>query len=176
MKLIEEFKFIDPNGMVWISPKDSITDGASIPKFAWPIIGSPFKGKYRAASVIHDISCKERVRTWESVHLAFYYAMMASGVSRAKAKVMYAAVYFRGPRWNLNGVDIEISPKIPENVKVEKMYELGFRDENYFKNKIKKARAEETEDPIVVYLFSEIESREKSGSPMSLGEIREYFE
>ncbi len=100
MKLLSDFTFTDPNGMTWAAPKNSIIDGASIPEFAWTIIGSPFVGKYRNASVIHDIACDEKTRTWESVHLAFYYAMRASGVGELKAKMMYAAVYHGGPRWS----------------------------------------------------------------------------
>ncbi|MDO6774345.1 DUF1353 domain-containing protein [Shewanella sp. 3_MG-2023] len=102
MKLLEDFNFTDPNEMVWLAPKDRVIDGASIPKFVWSIIGSPFSGKYRNASVIHDIACEDKVRTWESVHLAFYYAMRASGVNSIKSKIMYAAVYHKGPRWPIS--------------------------------------------------------------------------
>lgn len=69
------------------------------PRFAWSIIGGPFEGKYRKASVIHDVTCVEKARPWQEVHLAFYEAMLADGVGEKKAKVMYAAVYHRGPRW-----------------------------------------------------------------------------
>ncbi|ARD45128.1 DUF1353 domain-containing protein [Colwellia sp. PAMC 21821] len=99
MKLLSDFSFTDPNGMIWLAPKNRDIDGASIPKLVWSFIGSPFSGKYRNASVIHDIACEDKIRTWESVHLAFYYAMRASGVNSVKAKVMYAVVYHAGPRW-----------------------------------------------------------------------------
>ncbi|WP_212655356.1 DUF1353 domain-containing protein [Marinomonas sp. CT5] len=99
MKVLEDFNFEDPNGLTWSAPKNSVVDGASIPTLAWIIVGAPFSGKYRDASVIHDIACQEKNRTWEVVHLAFYYGMRASGVGVAKAKTMYAAVYHFGPRW-----------------------------------------------------------------------------
>jgi hypothetical protein len=99
MKLLSDFSFTDPNGMIWLAPKNRDIDGASIPKLVWSLIGSPFSGKYRNASVIHDIACEDKIRTWESVHLAFYYAMRTSRVNIVKAKVMYAAVYHGGPRW-----------------------------------------------------------------------------
>jgi hypothetical protein len=102
MKLLSDFSFTDPNGMVWLAPKDRDVDGASIPKLVWSLIGSPFSGKYRNASVIHDIACEDKIRTWESVHLAFYYAMRTSEVNIIKAKIMYAAVYHGGPRWPIN--------------------------------------------------------------------------
>lgn len=99
MKLLENFSYKDPNNVNWQAPKGSIVDGASIPTFAWSFIGSPFSGKYRNASVIHDIACQNKDRTWEVVHLSFYYGMLASDVSKLKAKIMYAAVYHFGPRW-----------------------------------------------------------------------------
>jgi hypothetical protein len=100
MRLLSEFQYIDPKRKKWIAPVGSIVDGASIPKAFWSIIGGPFEGKYRAASVIHDVACDHKVEPWESVHEAFYWAMRASGVEAWKAKVMFAAVYSAGPRWS----------------------------------------------------------------------------
>ena len=45
------------------------------------------------------MACNKRDRSWQSVHEAFYNAMLASGVEKNKAKIMYAAVYHFGPRW-----------------------------------------------------------------------------
>lgn len=101
MKLLEDFQFEDPNGMTWVAPIGSLVDGASIPVVAWSIVGSPFTGRYRDASVIHDVACQEKMRSWEVVHLAFYYAMRTSRVSPLQAKIMYAAVHHFGPRWSL---------------------------------------------------------------------------
>jgi hypothetical protein len=99
MELIENFGFIDPREEEWHVPKGIHVDGASIPRPLWSLVGSPFTGKYRDASVIHDYYCDVRVRPWRSVHAVFYDAMIASGVNAARAKLMYAAVYYGGPRW-----------------------------------------------------------------------------
>jgi hypothetical protein len=99
MKLLSDFSYIDPQGIQWNAPKGSIIDGASIPKIAWSIIGGPFEGRYRNASIIHDVACEEEKKTWESVHEVFYCAMIASEVLPTLALVMYAAVYHFGPRW-----------------------------------------------------------------------------
>jgi Protein of unknown function (DUF1353) len=99
MRLVEEFGYKDPKGNVWRAPIGSIVDGASIPRIAWSIIGGPFEGKYRDASVIHDVACVSKVAKWEDVHEVFYTAMLASGVDPLLAKVMYGAVYHFGPRW-----------------------------------------------------------------------------
>lgn len=102
VRLLREFSYIDPSGAKWEAPSGSIVDGASIPNWAWSIIGGPFEGKYRDASVIHDVACVNQMRPWEYTHLAFYYAMLASGVDETKAKIMYTAVYRYGPRWQVH--------------------------------------------------------------------------
>jgi Protein of unknown function (DUF1353) len=99
MILVQPFAYIAPNGIRWDAPPGSRVDGASIPQFAWSIIGGPFEGKYRKASIVHDVACVARTQPWQSVHEAFYTAMLASGVDSIKAKIMYAAVYHFGPRW-----------------------------------------------------------------------------
>lgn len=101
MTLLEPFGYIDPAGKLWDAPKGSKVDGASIPRVAWSLLGGPFEDKYRDASVIHDVACNRREKRWQDVHLTFYTGMLASGVSATKAKLMYAAVYHFGPRWEV---------------------------------------------------------------------------
>lgn len=97
---MEALTYLDPYCRSWVAPAGAIVDGASIPQFAWSIIGGPFEGKYRDASVIHDVACREKNAPWEYIHLVFYYAMLANGSDPLKAKIMYAAVYHFGSRWN----------------------------------------------------------------------------
>jgi hypothetical protein len=99
-ELLDEFGFSDRRHVIWMVPRGAQVDGASIPQALWSIIGSPLTGKYVEASVIHDYHCDVRARPWEHVHRVFYEAMLVSGVSELRAKVMYAAVYFAGPRWS----------------------------------------------------------------------------
>lgn len=101
MELTKPFVYVDPDGLRWEAPKGSVVDGASIPQFGWSVVGGPYEGEYRKASVIHDVACREKTRPWESVHGAFYNAMLAANVPPLRAKVMYAAVYYLGPRWPL---------------------------------------------------------------------------
>jgi hypothetical protein len=100
MRLLAPFTYVDPKGVEWTAPSGWVIDGASIPVFAWSIIGGPYNGRYRNASVIHDVACDQQAQPWEQVHEAFYWAMLASGVENWRAKVMYAAVYHFGPRWD----------------------------------------------------------------------------
>lgn len=99
MTLREDFAYLDPQGRRWSAPAGSVVDGASIPRLFWTLIGGPFEGKYRNASVVHDVGCVEMRQTWQDVHRMFYEACRCAGVEESQAKVMYYAVYHFGPRW-----------------------------------------------------------------------------
>lgn len=98
-RVLEEIVFTDLNGTKWIAPKDSIVNGASIPRVFWPLIGSPFVGLYVRASVLHDVYCQTKSKPHKSVHKMFRDAMLADGMSSLKAKAMFKAVWSFGPRW-----------------------------------------------------------------------------
>lgn len=102
MRLTQPFGFVDSAARKWDVPAGSVTDGASIPRALWSIVGSPFTGKYLAAAVIHDHYVKTKRRTWEITHNGFYDAMLAAGVEKKQALLMWAAVYRFGPRWASN--------------------------------------------------------------------------
>ena len=99
LKTVLDFGFLDADGKHWPVPPGTSVDGASIPK-ALPLLwGGLWHGKYREAAVVHDYHCAARSADWQSVHRMFYRAMLASGVSEPRAKLVYAGVYFAGPRW-----------------------------------------------------------------------------
>ena len=100
MRLLEDTRYIDPKGVVWLAPKGWSVDGASIPQAFWCTVGGPFEDNYRDASVFHDVACDQRTARWQDVHYMFYTGMRCSGVDDEKAKIMYAAVYRFGPRWS----------------------------------------------------------------------------
>jgi len=99
MTLITELRYTDPQGFVWIAPIGSVVDGASIPRYLWSIMGGPFEGRYRNASVLHDVAYGEHNRPWQDCDRMFYYAMRCSGVSGAEAKTMFYALYRFGHHW-----------------------------------------------------------------------------
>ena len=115
MQLTEVFGFNDANDVRWIVPKDAVIDGASIPSSLWSVLGGPFEGLYRDASVVHDYYCSVRLKPWRQVHRVFYDAMRASGVSELRAKVMYAAVRFGGPRWSDMDIANNKVPRVDQN-------------------------------------------------------------
>jgi hypothetical protein len=101
--LLVDVSYVDPVGIHWLAPKGSTVDGASIPRPFWSVIGGPWEGKYRFASILHDVACDERKRSWDQSATMFYNAMRCSGVNDLKAKTMYYAVYEFGPHWPTPG-------------------------------------------------------------------------
>ena len=99
MQLLEKVIFIDDNQKEWVAPLGSVIDGASIPRVFWSLIGSPFSGKYRRASVLHDVYCESKTETRAATNKMFYEAMRLDGVNYIKAKTMYLAVKLGAPRW-----------------------------------------------------------------------------
>jgi hypothetical protein len=100
MTLTQPFKFVDAGCHAWAVPAGAVVDGASIPQAAWSLVGGPFEGRYRDASVVHDWYCAIRTEPSEKVHRMFYDAMRASGVESWRASVFYYAVRKAGPQWD----------------------------------------------------------------------------
>jgi hypothetical protein len=99
MTLLNELRYTDPQGFTWVAPAGSEVDGASIPRYLWSIMGGPFEGKYRKASVLHDVAYGQKNRPWQDCDRMFYYAMRCGGVSAVEAKTMYYALYRFGNHW-----------------------------------------------------------------------------
>ena len=100
MYLLNELRYTDPKSEVWVAPKGSKVNGASIPKAFWSFTGGPFEGKYRNAAVLHDVAYEKQDRPWQEVDLMFYHAMRCSGVGAVKAKTLYYALRRHGRHWD----------------------------------------------------------------------------
>ena len=103
LQLREDFGFEDPAGKLWLARQGQVLDGSSIPPAFRDMIGMPFSGDYRRASVVYDYYCQVTSEPWRDVHRMFYYASLTEGVSEVNAKVMYAALYATGSRWEMPG-------------------------------------------------------------------------
>jgi hypothetical protein len=99
MTLLSELRYTDPHGIVWAAPAGSTVNGASIPRSLWSLMGGPFEGKYRDASVLHDVAYEQHKRPWQDCDRMFYNAMRCSGVSAVEAKTMFYALYRFGHHW-----------------------------------------------------------------------------
>ncbi|TNF19623.1 MAG: DUF1353 domain-containing protein [Rhodobacteraceae bacterium] len=103
-----ELGFVDARGTLWTAPPQTLTDGASIPAIFAALMGDRQSREYLLAAALHDAYCgigNERrdsyhSRPWPEVHRMFYEALLVNGTAPRTARVMYAAVYLGGPRWD----------------------------------------------------------------------------
>jgi len=102
MKLLEQFWFDDGRGTTWDAPEGSIIDGASIPKPLWGLVGSPFTGDYRRASIVHDIACVAAVgdpAARKAADKMFFRACREGGCGIREAIILYIGVRI-GAQWD----------------------------------------------------------------------------
>jgi hypothetical protein len=129
MELLAPYAYIDADGKRWDARLPLQTDGASIPSVFWSVVGSPFTGDYLPAAVVHDWYCVHKTEPWEDVHRMFYQACLTAGVGEVKAKVLYAAVYHFGPRWEVGATDtggeVAYSPQLLRALEREAPLEAG---------------------------------------------------
>jgi hypothetical protein len=100
MTVLETYSYADPDHHTLVADPGFSTDGASIPRALWTIVGSPFTGKYIGAAVIHDVGCDTHKYSWQITHRMFYTAMLELGVSETYAKLLYWGVRLGGPKWD----------------------------------------------------------------------------
>ncbi|MDA7425773.1 DUF1353 domain-containing protein [Thalassococcus lentus] len=104
----EQLRFVDARGRQWVAPPRTLTDGASIPPIFTAIVGDPTSETFINAAAVHDAYCGVGNETganfqngrWEDVHIMFYDGLVAGGTPDLTAKLMFAAVWLGGPRWN----------------------------------------------------------------------------
>lgn len=95
MRALKDFSFKDPDGKTWLTPARYVVDGASIPRALWSLVGSPYTGDYRRASVVHDKACDDAGGNSAARRAAdrmFYHACRAGGCSVFEATVLYIGV------------------------------------------------------------------------------------
>lgn len=80
-ELRELLWYEDPTGYIWFALPGQHTDGASIPRILWSIMGHPWKGVYRRAAILHDA----------------YYRIQYPGITRAAIdRMLYQAIRCEG--------------------------------------------------------------------------------
>lgn len=78
------------------APKGFTTDGASIPHWAWPIIGPPMREDYLKSAIIHDFLYRINGCSRKFADDIFYLGMKDCGVPTWKAYAMFLAVRVGG--------------------------------------------------------------------------------
>src|SRR5947207_12934889 len=95
MQMLADFSFTDPAGIAWLTPKDYVVDGASIPRAFWTLVGSPYTGHYRRASIVHDKACDDASGNTTACRKSprmFYQACRAGLWSIPEGTLLYIAV------------------------------------------------------------------------------------
>lgn len=83
------------------APRGWRTDGASIPRALWRVLGHPFAGDVIAAALAHDVLYATHYTTRAEADRLFYDRLLANGVGRVKAWSLYAGVRAGGwATWN----------------------------------------------------------------------------
>lgn len=77
------------------------TDGASIPRWAWSIVGTPGDSQFRIPSLVHDWLCDDAAsqKQWRLRAVAdavFWYLLGGFGVSMPLRLLMFTAVFTWG--------------------------------------------------------------------------------
>lgn len=101
MVLDSSLTYTDRRGTRWTAPTGAKVNGATIPRYLWSSVGSPFVGPYRRASAIHDYFVGENDNpdpmNREAVKRAdrmFYEACLEDGCTVKFASTLYAGVRF----------------------------------------------------------------------------------
>ena len=134
MQMLADFSFTDPAGAVWLTPKKYIVDGASIPRALWTLVGSPYTGDYRRASIVHDKACDDASGNTTARRKAdrmFYHACRAGGCSIQEATLLYIGVIMGGvwplvPAWSPSMAAREgpLYEKTPTDQRIEADFRL----------------------------------------------------
>lgn len=103
-QLTKDYIWKDPALGDIVVKRGFLTDGASIPKFAWGAIGHPFSG-FLEAAVVHDmlygtkrifVDGEEVDITQADADAVFYRVLLDLGCSKLKARTMYTSLRMFG--------------------------------------------------------------------------------
>jgi hypothetical protein len=120
MRLLADFWFRDRKAKVWTTPANYDVDGASIPRALWSLVGSPYTGDYRRASIVHDKACDESGNDQTARKAAdrmFYQACRTGGCSIFEATLLYVGVRIGAlmpfvPAWSDEGHPTLAGPRM----------------------------------------------------------------
>jgi Protein of unknown function (DUF1353) len=134
MRVLEEFTFRDSDGRMWRTPTNCLVDGASIPRALWTLVGSPFTGDYRRASIVHDKACDDaggNPAARRAADRMFYHACRAGGCSVRESTLLYVGVRMGAlsdstPIWREATANEDRGPEVARTP-AEDRFEVDFR-------------------------------------------------
>lgn len=99
LKLAGSLRYVDREGTAHTVPAGFAFDGASIPQWAWSLVGSPLDRRFRRAAALHDFYGTSQGVSARAAHRLFYDGLRAAGVHVVKALAFWLAVTVHRPRW-----------------------------------------------------------------------------
>jgi hypothetical protein len=97
--LLADFAYENDKYIITLS-KGFVTDGASIPRAFWSVVGSPFEGAYVKPSIIHDGLYTIMQLPRKECDKLLKEMMVFNGVSKIEAEEIYLGVRgFGGMHW-----------------------------------------------------------------------------
>ncbi len=119
--LEDDFHWLTSYGISIVVRKGFATDGASIPRVFWRLIGPPLAGTYAPAALVHDALYASKIVPRPMADRLFLKGMEELGVTWWKRNAMYLGVRLGGRSpWRSNSspdstcIDIFPSPEILE--------------------------------------------------------------
>ncbi len=96
--VVDSFIYAEDQAHVYKVPSGFATDGASIPRFFWRVIGHPYEPKVVRAAVVHDYLYRDKdvEVTKEQADKVFRDILKRDGVGKIKRNLMYYAVKWFG--------------------------------------------------------------------------------
>jgi len=83
---------VQVDGDVWTIGAGFISDGASIPRFLWPVVGPQFDPRTFTAAFLHDVLYAVQLTSRAYADERFYEDLRRVGIRRTKAWAYWAAV------------------------------------------------------------------------------------
>jgi hypothetical protein len=99
VELAAPLEWEEPDGRVVSVPVGFRSDGATIPQWAWSLVGGRLDGRYRRAAILHDWQCVTQKEPPLVVHARFREAMLADAVAPLVAWAFWLVVRVAGPTW-----------------------------------------------------------------------------
>ena len=112
-----DFGFRDRAGIWHWSFRGDIIDGASIPKYGWSIVGSPYVGNHRVPAAIHDSDYVYRRNSRKVCDRGFLDSLKFCGASWEKRHFFYRMVRDFGAKpYNSNHHDDFAIDELPKEI------------------------------------------------------------
>lgn len=97
-RVVRPLRYVDNQGRTWTVPAGEETDGASIPRFFWRILGHPLSWEFADCAVLHDYFYRSQIVCREEADQLFDQAMKSRGVPSWQRLILWSAVRMFG-RW-----------------------------------------------------------------------------